>query len=252
MSFTHLHLHTEYSLLDGACRIGPLLDKIKSMGQDSCAITDHGVMYGALDFFTQAESRGIKPIIGCEVYVAPRKCTDKVHGIDNERYHLILLCKNETGYKNLIKLVSESWINGFYIKPRIDKDLISRYNDGLVCLSGCLFGEVSQALLSEGYAKAREIALWYKSVFGEDYYLEIQNHGLKEQLRINNDLIRLSEETGIPLAATNDAHYINKDDSIVQQALICLGTNHIIVEETGLDFQTEEFYVKSDEEMLKA
>ena len=252
MSFTHLHLHTEYSLLDGACRIGPLLDKIKSMGQDSCAITDHGVMYGALDFFTQAESRGIKPIIGCEVYVAPRKYTDKVHGIDNERYHLILLCKNETGYKNLIKLVSESWVNGFYVKPRIDKNLLSEYNEGLICLSGCLFGEVSQAFLNEGYEKAKEIAIWYKSIFGDDYYLEIQNHGLKEQLKINNDLIKLSKETCIPLAATNDAHYINKDDSIVQQALICLGTNHLMGEETGLDFQTEEFYVKSEEEMLEA
>ncbi|MBR5112668.1 MAG: DNA polymerase III subunit alpha [Clostridia bacterium] len=252
MPFTHLHLHTEYSLLDGACRIGPLLDKIKSMGQTSCAISDHGVMYGALDFFTQAESRGIKAIIGCEVYVAPRKYTDKVHGIDNERYHLILLCKNETGYKNLIKLVSESWVNGFYIKPRIDRELLSRYNEGLICLSGCYFGEVSQAILNDGYDKAKGIALWYKSVFGDDYYLEIQNHGLKEQLRINNDLIKLSDETGISLAATNDAHYINKEDSIVQQALICLGTNHIIGEETGLDFQTEEFYVKSEEEMLEA
>lgn len=252
MSFTHLHLHTEYSLLDGACRIGPLLDKIKSMGQDSCAITDHGVMYGALDFFTQAESRGIKPIIGCEVYVAPRRYTDKVHGIDSERFHLILLCKNETGYKNLIKMVSEGWINGFYVKPRIDKDLLLKYHEGLVCLSGCLFGEVSQALLSDEYEKAKETALWYKSLFGDDYYLEIQNHGLKEQLKINNNLIKLSNETGISLAATNDAHYINKDDSIVQQALICLGTNHIIGEETGLDFQTEEFYVKSESEMLNA
>ena len=252
MPFTHLHVHSEYSLLDGACRIGPLLDKVKSMGQNSCAITDHGVMYGSVDFYNEAVKRGIKPIIGCEVYVAPRRLSDKVHGIDNERFHLILLCKNETGYKNLIKLVSESWIHGFYVKPRIDKEILSKYSEGLVCLSGCLFGEVSQLLLDDKYDEAKETALLYKSFFADgDYYLEIQNHGLRDQIKVNSYLLKLSEETGIPLVATNDAHYINKEDSIVQQVLICLGTNHILGEETGINFETDEFYIKSEKEMLE-
>lgn len=253
MSFTHLHVHTEYSLLDGACRIKPMLDKIKSMGQTSVAITDHGVMYGAVDFYKAAKEKGIKPIIGCEVYVAPRSRFDKVHGIDNERYHLVLLCENNEGYKNLIKLVSESWVNGFYTKPRVDKDLLEKYHEGIIALSACLAGEVARNLSAGDYEGAKSTALWYQSVFGKDnYYLEIQNHGLDEQLRINPDLIKLSNETGIPLVATNDAHYINKDDSKMQQVLICIQTNHTLGEETGLEFGTEEFYLKSEEEMLSA
>ena len=228
MSFAHLHVHTEYSLLDGACRIEPMLDKIKSMGQTSVAITDHGVMYGALKFYKEAKARDINPIIGCEVYVAPRTRFDKVHGIDNERYHLILLCENNTGYKNLIKIVSESWINGFYTKPRVDKELIEKYHEGLICLSGCLFGEISMYLLNGEYNKAKETALWYKNVFGKNnYFFEIQNHGLNEQLKIRSDLIKLSNELNIPLVATNDAHYINKQDSKIQQILICIQTNQI-------------------------
>lgn len=252
MSFVHLHVHSEYSLLDGACRIEPMLDKIQSMGQNAIAITDHGVMYGALDFYNAAKSRGIKPIIGCEVYVAPRSMNDKVHGIDNQRYHLVLLCKNETGYKNLIKMVSESFTKGFYVKPRIDKELLCRYHEGLIALSGCLFGEVSQNLINNNFTEAKEIALWYKNLFGDDYYLEIQNHGLNEQLRINPDLIRISEETGIPLAATNDAHYIDKEDYVVQKILLCIQTGHILGEDTGIDFSTDEFYLKSEDEMLTA
>ena len=253
MSFAHLHVHTEYSLLDGACRIEPMLDKIKSMGQTSVAITDHGVMYGALKFYKEAKARDINPIIGCEVYVAPRTRFDKVHGIDNERYHLILLCENNTGYKNLIKIVSESWIKGFYTKPRVDKELIEKYHEGLICLSGCLFGEISMYLLNGEYNKAKETALWYKNVFGKNnYFFEIQNHGLNEQLKIRSDLIKLSNELNIPLVATNDAHYINKQDSKIQQILICIQTNHILGENTGLDFKSNEFYIKSEEEMLKA
>ncbi len=253
MSFTHLHVHSEYSLLDGACRIEPMLDKIKSMGQTSAAITDHGVMYGAVDFYKAAKARGIKPIIGCEVYVAPRSRFDKVHGIDSERYHLILLCKNNDGYKNLIKLVSEGWVNGFYTKPRVDKDILEKYHEGIIALSACLAGEVARNLSAGDYEGAKKTALWYQSVFGEDnYFLEIQNHNLDEQLRINSDLIKLSKETGIPLVATNDAHYINKDDSRMQQVLICIQTNHTIGEETGLEFGTEEFYLKSEDEMLSA
>ncbi len=253
MSFTHLHVHSEYSLLDGACRIEPMLDKIKSMGQTSVAITDHGVMYGVVDFYKAALNKEIKPIIGCEVYVAPRSRFDKVHGIDNERFHLVLLCKNNEGYKNLIKLVSEGWVNGFYTKPRVDKDILEKYHEGLIALSGCLAGEVAKALQRNDYEDAKSVANWYKETFGEDnYYLEIQNHGLNEQLMINPDLIRLSKELGIPLVATNDAHYVNKEDSKMQQVLICIQTNHTIGEDTGLEFGTEEFYLKTEAEMLEA
>lgn len=253
MSFTHLHVHSQYSLLDGACNIEPMLDKIQSMGQTACAITDHGVMYGVLDFYKAAKKRGIKPIIGCEVYVAPRSRKEKVHGLDSQRYHLILLCKNETGYKNLIKIVSESFINGFYVKPRVDKELLRQYSDGLIALSGCMFGEVSQNILNGNYETAKETAKWYLNTFGEgNYYIEIQNHGLRDQLTVNDGLMRLSQETGIPLVATNDAHYINKGDSIIQKILVCIQTNHILGEDTGLDFETDEFYLKSEDEMLEA
>ncbi len=253
MSFVHLHVHSEYSLLDGACRIGPMLDKIKSMGQSAVAITDHGVMYGVIEFYKEALKRGIKPIIGCEVYVAPRSRFDKVHGIDSERYHLVLLCKNNIGYKNLIKLVSEGWVNGFYTKPRIDKELLEKYNDGIIALSGCLAGEVARALQNGDYRQAKQAAQWYENTFGKgNYYLEIQNHGLDEQLKINSDLIKLSSETGIPLVATNDAHYVDKQDSRMQQVLVCIQTNHILGEDTGLEFGTQEFYLKSEDEMLDA
>ena len=253
MSFAHLHVHSEYSLLDGACRIEPMLDKIKSMGQTSVALTDHGVMYGVVDFYKAAKARGLNPIIGCEVYVAPRSRFDKVHGIDNERYHLILLCKNNTGYKNLIKLVSEGWVNGFYTKPRVDKELLEQHHEGLIALSGCLAGEVARALERNDYEEAKKVAEWYNDVFGEgNYYLEIQNHGLDEQLRINPMLNSLSKELNIPLAATNDAHYVDKQDSKIQQVLICIQTNHTLGEDTGLEFGTQEFYLKSEEEMREA
>lgn len=253
MSFAHLHVHSEYSLLDGACRIEPMLDKIKSMGQTSVALTDHGVMYGVVDFYKAAKARGLNPIIGCEVYVAPRSRFDKVHGIDNERYHLILLCKNNTGYKNLIKLVSEGWVNGFYTKPRVDKELLEQHHEGLIALSGCLAGEVARALERNDYEEAKKVAEWYNGVFGDgNYYLEIQNHGLDEQLRINPMLISLSKELNIPLAATNDAHYVDKQDSKIQQVLICIQTNHTLGEDTGLEFGTQEFYLKSEEEMREA
>ena len=250
MAFTHLHLHTEYSLLDGACRIGKLMDRVKSLGQDSVAITDHGVMYGVIDFYNAAKEKGVKPIIGCECYVAARSRHDKVHGIDNKRYHLVLLCKNEIGYKNLIAMVSRAWTEGFYTKPRIDRELLAAHSEGLIALSGCLAGEVSSALARGDYNEAKNVALWYRDLFGEDgYYLEIQNHGLREQLEINPDIIRLSKETGIPLVATNDCHYLEKEDSSLQQVLICIQTNHTLGEETGLEFSTDEFYVKSEEEM---
>ena len=250
MAFTHLHLHTEYSLLDGACRIDELISALKERGQTAAAITDHGVMYGAIDFYKAAKEAGIKPVIGCECYVAARTRHDKVHGLDNERYHLILLCKNETGYKNLIAMVSKSWTEGFYTKPRIDRELLEKHHEGLIALSACLAGEVPRALSRGDFEGAKKTALWYDEVFGRgNYYIEIQNHSLREELLILPELIRLSKETGIPLVATNDTHYINKDDAAVQQVLICIQTNHILGEETGLEFETQEFYLKTEEEM---
>ena len=250
MSFTHLHLHTEYSLLDGACRISKLMDAVAEMGQTGVAITDHGVMYGAVDFYKAAKEKGIKPIIGCECYVAQRTRHDKVHGLDSERYHLVLLCKNNKGYENLIKMVSLGFTEGFYTKPRIDRELLQKYHEGIIALSACLAGEISQLLLKGEFDKAKETALWYRDLFGEgNFYLEVQNHGLREELDIIPDIVRLSRETGIPLVATNDAHYIRKEDSSVQQVLICIQTNHILGEETGLEFSTDEFYVKSEQEM---
>ena len=168
MAFTHLHLHTEYSLLDGACRINKLMDRVKELGQSSVAVTDHGVMYGVIDFYNAAKEKGIKPIIGCECYVAARSRHDKVHGLDNQRYHLVLLCENETGYKNLIAMVSKAWTEGFYTKPRIDRELLSKHSEGLIALSGCLAGEVSSALMRGDYNGAKETALWYKELFGKD------------------------------------------------------------------------------------
>lgn len=248
--FTHLHLHTEYSLLDGVCRIGPLLDAVKGLGQDSVAITDHGVMYGVIDFYKEAKKRGLKPIIGCEVYVAPRRHTDKVHGIDSQYNHLVLLCENNTGYQNLIKLVSAAWVDGFYSKPRVDHELLEKYHEGLIALSACLAGEIPRAILKGDYAQAKETALWYRKTFGDgNYYLEIQDHGLREQKEVLPEIIRISRETGIPLVATNDTHYIHKEDSRVQEVLICIQTNTTVQEGSGLEFKTDEFYLKSKAEM---
>lgn len=250
MSFTHLHLHTEYSLLDGACRIKPLIKRISDLGQTSVAITDHGVMYGAMDFYKEAKAAGIKPIIGCECYVASESMYDKQGVASKVRHHLILLCENNEGYRNLIKMVSSSFTEGFYVKPRIDKELLKNNHKGIIALSACLAGEVSSKLLSGDYEGAKAAALWYNETFGEgNYFIEVQNHGLPEQLRIFPDLVRISKETGIPLVATNDCHYITKEDSLVQKILVCIQTNHTINEETGLGFKTDEFYVKSEAEM---
>lgn len=252
MSFVHLHLHTQYSLLDGACRFGQLFDAAKANGQTAVAITDHGNMFGAIEFYKEAKKHGIKPIIGCEVYVAVRSRHDKVHSIDSERHHLVLLCENETGYKNLIKMVSEAWTSGFYVKPRVDKELLEKYHEGIIALSGCLAGEIARKLVARDYDGAKQTALWYNSVFGQgNYYLEMQNHGLKEQLEIIPMLAKLSEETGIPLVATNDVHYVKKEDAKTQKVLICIQTNHTIDEETGIEFGTDDFYLKSEAEMLE-
>ncbi len=248
--FTHLHIHTEYSLLDGACRIKPLIKRVKELGMTSIAMTDHGVMYGAVDFYKACKAEGINGIIGCEVYVAQRTRFDKVHGLDNERYHLVLLAENQTGYQNLIKMVSAAWTEGFYTKPRVDKELLEKYHEGLICLSACLAGEIPQAILKGDYEKAKETALWYQNVFGKDnYFLEIQDHGIADQKASNPHIIRLARELDIPLVATNDAHYITKEDAEIQRILVCIATKHTIEEDTGMGFETEEFYVKSGDEM---
>ena len=247
--FTHLHVHTEYSLLDGACRIDRLFDHIKAMGQTACAITDHGVMYGCVAFFDAAKAAGIKPIIGCEVYVATRTRFDKVNRIDGNN-HLILLCKNETGYKNLIKMVSAGFTEGFYSKPRIDKDLLEQYHEGLICLSACLAGEIPQAILAGDYEHAKQAALYYRDLFGEgNYYIELQDHGLEEDQVVLPQLIRLARETDIPMAATNDAHYITKEDAKMQSILLCIQTGKTIADADRMEFQTDEFYLKSTDEM---
>ena len=252
MSFVHLHNHSEYSLLDGACRINRLIDTAIKHNANAVAITDHGNMYGAVDFYKEAVQKGIKPIIGCEVYMATRSRFDKATEYDRHNYHLVLLCKNNTGYQNLIQLVSKSWTEGFYSKPRIDKELLEKYHEGLICLSACLAGEIPQNLLRGDYTKARELADYYSNLFGKDnFYLEIQNHGIKEQLVVLPQLIQLSEETGIELVATNDCHYIDKSDSEIHNILLCIQTNHTINDEDKMEFQTDEFYFKTEEEMLK-
>lgn len=250
-NFTHLHLHTEYSLLDGACRIEGLMQRVKALGQTAVAITDHGVMYGCVDFYKAAKKAGVKPIIGCEVYVATRTRFDKVNRIDGSN-HLVLLCKNETGYKNLIKMVSAGFTEGFYNKPRVDHELLEEYHEGLICLSACLAGEIPQALLAGDYEKARNLARYYEDLFGKgNYYIEIQDHGLDEQRTVLPLLVRLSRETGIPLVATNDAHYLEKEDSRMQHILICIQTNKTVNDDDVLEFGTDEFYVKSTDEMYE-
>ena len=250
MAFAHLHVHTEYSLLDGACRIERLLDAAQQLGQDAVAITDHGCMYGVVDFYKAAKKRGIHPVIGCEVYVARRTRFDKIHELDKGSRHLVLLCENDTGYRNLIALVSQAWVEGFYTKPRVDLDLLRQHHEGLIALSACLAGEIPQALLRGDFPGAKEAALLYREIFGaENFYLELQDHGLPDQKRINPQLIRLSRETGIPLVATNDCHYIAPEDSKMHRVLLCIQTGHTVEDEDTLEFGSEEFYLKSEGEM---
>lgn len=252
MDFVHLHVHTEYSLLDGACRIGQLVSAAKSKGQKALAITDHGVMYGAVDFFRAAKDAGIKPIIGCEVYVAKRSRFDKDKVHDLEYNHLVLLCENETGYKNLIKMVSLGFTEGFYSKPRIDKELLEEYHEGIIALSACLAGEISRNLLQGDYESAKQTALWYDKTFGRgNYYLEIQDHSIPEQQRINPYIVKLSKETGIPLVATNDVHYIEPDDLKIQKVLMCIQMGKKLDEENPIEFKTNEFYLKTAEQMAE-
>ena len=250
MQFCHLHTHTEYSLLDGEASIKKLVARVKELGMDSCAITDHGSMYGVVDFYREAKSQGIHPVIGCEVYMAPRSRFDKVHDIDNKTSHLILLAENQKGYKNLIKLVSAGYIDGFYYKPRIDFEMLKEHSEGIIALSACIAGEVPKALLRGDYDEAKKIALKYAEVLGKDnYFLEIQDHGLSEQKRIIPDMLRLSEETGIGLVATNDIHYLKKEDAKYQDVLMCIQMEKKVDDPDRMKFETEEFYIKSPEEM---
>ena len=252
MSFVHLHLHTEFSLLDGACRIAKLVERVKELGQEAVAITDHGCMYGVIDFYKACKAAGIKPIIGCEVYVAPRGRTrfQKVHEFDSAFTHLVLLCRNQEGYRNLSYLVSQAYLEGFYIKPRIDWDLLREHAGGLIACSACLAGELPRLLMAGEYEKAKETALEVRELFGEDgYYLELQDHGIPAQRQVNAGLMRLHQETGIPLIATNDAHYLRREDAEMQDILMCIQTGKTLDDPNRMKFETQEFYVKSEEEM---
>ncbi len=250
MGFVHLHLHTEYSLLDGACRIERLMDAVEASGQKAVAITDHGNMYGVIDFYKAAKKRDIKPILGCEVYVAKRTRFDKVHEFDSENRHLVLLCENETGYRNLMAMVSKSWTEGFYNRPRVDYDLLREHHEGLIALSACISGEIPRALLRGNYGEAKSAALRLQEIFGPgNFYLELQDHGLQDEKVVSPGILRMARETGIPLVVTNDCHYIAADDVEVHRVLMCIQTGRTVDEEGGLDFGSGELYYKSEEQM---
>lgn len=251
-AFAHLHVHSVYSLLDGACRIEELVERVKELGQTSVAVTDHGNLYAAVTFAQAAENAGIHPIIGCEVYTARRTRFDKEHQLDRKSDHLVLLCENETGYRNLVRLVTAAHLEGFYHRPRVDEALLEKYHEGLICLSGCIAGKIPRLLLNGEYEKAKETALRYREIFGaENYYIEVQNHGIGEERTVLPQLYRLSCETGVPLAATNDAHYLTKEDASMQHVLLCIQTGKTVDDEDGMGFETEEFYLKSTEEMAE-
>ena len=250
MSFVHLHVHTEYSLLDGACRISGMMDRVKELGQMAIAITDHGVMYGCIDFYKAAKAAGIKPIIGCEVYLTRRSIADRIHGVDNDPYHLVLLCKDRTGYENLCLLVSEAFMHGFYGKPRVDAEMLRKHHEGLIATSACLAGGVQQYLLDEDYEAAKNHALLMSEIFGEDnFYLELQDHGIPEQRAVNQGVQRIARETGLPLIVSNDAHYLRREDATMQDVLLCIQTGKTVDDPNRMKFQGEEFYLKSEEEM---
>mgnify|MGYP002747619885 FL=1 len=250
MPFAHLHVHTEYSLLDGACRIKGLAKRVRELGQTAVAVTDHGVMYGAIDFYRACKAEGIKPIIGCEVYVAPRTRFDKQHEFDAEARHLVLLCENEEGYRNLSYMVSKAFTEGFYIKPRIDLELLRAHAKGLIALSACLAGEIPRRLRNGEYDNAKAYALTLSEIFGPDrFYLELQNHGIREQAVVNKGLLRIHEETGLPLVCTNDAHYLTKADAYAHDVLLCIQTGKTVDDENRMRYEPQNFYLRSTEEM---
>ena len=250
MSFVHLHVHTEYSLLDGACRIPGLVQRVKELGQSAVAITDHGVMYGVIDFYRACKAAGVKPIIGCEVYVAPRTRFDKVHELDSAARHLVLLCRNETGYRNLSYMVSQAFLEGFYIKPRVDMDLLREHSEGLIALSACLAGAVPRLVLGSNYEGAKAHALEMQEIFGAgNYYLEIQDHGIPAQREAAEGILRIHRETGIPLVVTNDAHYLTREDASMQDTLMAIQMGKTVDDPSRMRFETKEFFIKSEEEM---
>lgn len=248
--FVHLHVHTQYSLLDGFSRIDRLIQKAKDSNMPAIAITDHGSMFGVIDFYKKAKKAKIKPIIGCEVYVAARSMEQKDGYYDRYSAHLVLLAKNETGYKNLIKLVSMAYTKGFYYKPRIDYEKLKEHSEGLIGLSACLAGHVQQKLLHDDFEGAKKLALELENIFGKDnFYLELQDHGLKEQKLVNMELLKLSKETNIPLVATNDVHYVNKEDFENHGILLCIQTGKTLQDQDRMEFETNEFYLKTPQEM---
>ncbi|MDO9591993.1 MAG: DNA polymerase III subunit alpha, partial [Erysipelotrichaceae bacterium] len=250
--FVHLHLHTEYSLLDGFTVIDRLFERVKALGMKAVAITDHGVMFGVVDFYKAAKAAGVKPILGCEVYMASRSMKDKDSNMDKNRGHLVLLVENAKGYENLIHLVSRGFIDGYYYKPRIDLELLAKHSEGLICTSACLGGDVQSLIAEDRYGEAKSLAERYASIFGpEHYYLELQDHGIELQKKVNLQLIRLSKETGIPLVATNDVHYIDASDHEVHDVLLCIQTAKTLADQDRMKFPTREFYLKSTEEMQK-
>ncbi len=253
MNFTHLHVHTEYSLLDGSNKIKEYVHRVKELGMDSAAITDHGVMYGVIDFYRAALAEGINPILGCEVYVAPGSRFDRERGDSEERYnHLVLLAENNTGYANLMKIVSKGFVEGFYYKPRVDKDLLREYHEGIIALSACLAGEIPRLLVRGMYAEAKEAALEYLGIFGENnFFLELQDHGIAEQKTVNQQLVRMSSETGIPLVATNDVHYTYEDDAAAHDILLCLQTGKKLSDENRMRYEGGQYFVKSPEQMAE-
>jgi DNA polymerase-3 subunit alpha len=250
--FVHLHLHTEYSLLDGACQLGRLMEKAHELKFHSMAITDHGVLYGAIDFYQAAREKGIKPIIGCELYVAPGSRLEKKSGGGGRDvyHHLGVLAKDETGYRNLVKLVTAAHLEGYYYKPRVDKELLAAHKEGLIFLSGCLAGEIPELIVRDQLAKARDTMDWFKQTCGaENFYLELQNHGISEQAKVNRQLLAWAGEFGLKPVATNDVHYIRKEDWHAHDCLICIGTQTLLSENKRMRYEREQFYLRSAQEM---
>ena len=251
MDFAHLHVHTEYSLLDGSNKIKEYVARVKELGMTSAAITDHGVMYGVIDFYKEAKKAGINPIIGCEVYVAPGSRFDReTTGGDDRYYHLVLLAENNTGYSNLMKIVSKGFVEGFYYKPRVDKEVLREYHEGIIALSACLAGEIQRYLARGLYDEAKQAAFEYQDIFGQgNFFLELQDHGLPEQANVNQRLIHMSKETGIELVATNDVHYTYADDEKSHDILLCIQTGKKLTDENRMRYEGGQYYVKSTEEM---
>ena len=253
MNFTHLHVHTEYSLLDGSNKIKEYVDRVKALGMDSAAITDHGVMYGVIDFYRAARAAGINPILGCEVYVAPGSRFDREAGSGDDRYyHLVLLAENNQGYSNLMKIVSKGFVEGFYYKPRVDLSLLEKYHEGIIALSACLAGEVARFLTRGMYEDAKKAALRYQDIFGKgNFFLELQDHGIPEQQNVNQQLLKMHRETGIELVVTNDVHYTLAEDAQPHDVLLCLQTGKKLADEDRMRYEGGQYYLKSPEEMQR-